>query len=133
MRGSYLKMTACILLLGCSTAPPGVVQSAPASRDAMTCASSLLAERGYDVRAADGTALEAETRIDRSGQGAVREIITATLDRASTPAELTLTTRAWAYQPAQHNLPVNRQSVMEVRPSEEALVDARTVLARCAT
>ena len=132
MRGNRLGMTACILLVGCATARPGVVETGPASTDAMSCASSLLNDRGYDVRASDGGALEAESRIDRSGQGAVREIITASLDRSSTPAEFTVTTRAWEYQPAQHNLPVDRQSVMEVRPSEEALADAHTVFARCA-
>ena len=132
MGGKRLGMTAWICLVGCSAARPGVVETRPASSDALTCASSLLAERGYDVRPAHDAALEAETRIDRSGQGAAREIITASLNRASTPVELTVTTRAWEYQPAQHNLPVNRQSVTEVRPSDEALADAQAVFARCA-
>lgn len=131
MRGARLAMTGWILLVGCSTARPGVMETGPVSGDAMTCVSSVFAERGYDVQAADGGALEAEARIDRSGQGAVREIITASIDRSSTPAKLTVTTRAWEYQPAQHSLPVSRQSVREVRPSDKALADARTVFTTC--
>jgi hypothetical protein len=109
-----------------------VVETGPASGDSIACASSLLAERGYDVRASDGDALEAESRTDRLGQGAAREIITASLDRESTPANLTITTRAWEYQPVQSSLTSDRQSVTEVRPSEEALTDAHAVFARCA-
>lgn len=133
MNRSYLGMAASVLLVGCATTPPAVVETAPASGDAMTCAAGVLAERGYDVRGTDQAALtlEAEVRRDYSPIGAVREIITTSLDPASTPAALTVAARAWEYQAAQHSLPVNRQSITEVRPSGQVAADARMVLETC--
>lgn len=133
MNRIHLGVTASVLLMGCATTSPGVVETAPAGGDAMACAAGVLSDRGYDVRGADQAAhiLEAEVRRDYSPIGAVREIITTSLDPASTPAELTVAARAWDYQAAQHSLPVNRQSVTEVRPSVEVAADARMVLETC--
>lgn len=133
MNRSYLGMTTSLLLVGCATASPGVVETAPADGDAITCAAGVLADRGYEVRGADQAApvLEAEVRRDYSPVGAVREIITTSLDGSSRPAELTVAARAWEYQAAQHSLPVARQSVTEIRPSAEVAADARLVLETC--
>lgn len=116
---------------GCATTSPGVVETAPASAGAMACASEILGDRGYDVEVTGRAELHAEARVGRAGQGGVREIITAALDRSITPADLTIATRAWEYQPAQHGLPVARQSASEVRPSDEAVAAVRSVLAMC--
>lgn len=50
---------------------------------------------------------------------------------AESGEELRVTIRAWDYRPAEHSLPIRRQSVTEIRPSDEAVTDARQVLDSC--
>lgn len=75
--------------------------------------------------------LEAEVRLNHSPMGATREIITTSLSRSSAPPELSVMASAWVYDSAEHSLPVARQSVTEVRPSDRLVEDARRVLETC--
>ena len=133
MQRKSWRMAALVLIGGCATTSPAVVMTAPAGRAAVACAARVLEERGYDLRKPDkpGETLQAERRLVYAPMGAVREIITASVDGTGTPARLQATVRAWDYQPAQHDLPIDRQSVTEIRPSREAVTDARAVLEGC--
>lgn len=133
MNQRYWGAVALVLTVGCNTAPPAVVQTSPAGDGAMTCAAGVLAERGYEVREGAGpeVTLEGEVRLDYSPVGATREIITLSVDGTPTPAELTATAGAWEYRAAEHSLPIARQSVTEVRPSDKLVADARMILETC--
>lgn len=133
MNQKYWGAVALVLTVGCSTARPAVVGTSPADDGAMTCAAGVLAERGYEVREGAGPelTLEGEVRLDHSPLGAIREIITTSVDRISTPPKLTVIAGAWEYRSAEHSLPIARQSVTEVRPSDEVVADARMILETC--
>ena len=74
MDRSLLGVSAVTLLVGCATASPGIVQTAPASANAFECAKDWLAGRGYELREVDASAqtLEAEVRRAYPPTGAVR-------------------------------------------------------------
>lgn len=122
-----------LVLTGCAPTSQAVVDTAPARSEAVACAARVLAWRGYDVQQAreSSDTLEAEARLTYAPVGAVREIITTSLDRTAAPAELRVAVRAWSYQPAQHSLPMARQSITEVPPSDRAITDAQLVLTAC--
>ena len=135
MSPKYHAMAASLLLAACTTARPAVVATAPAGDDALICAGDLLAAQGYEVRQGKGAeaTLEGEVRLNHAPMGATREIITTSVDGSATPAALTVVAGAWEYRPAEHNLPVARQSVTEIRPSDRLVADARLIVETCGT
>ena len=133
MNRMYLGMVAMVLIAGCASPRPAVVATSPAGDVAMACAAEVLVDSGYEVREGRGPdlTLEAEVRLNHSPVGATREIITTSLSRSSAPPELSVITSAWMYDSAEHSVPVARQSVTEVRPSDRLVEDARRVLETC--
>lgn len=134
MDRSLLGVSAVTLFVGCATASPGVVQTAPARADAFECAKDLLAGRGYELREVDVSAQTFEAEVHRAypPTGAVREIIAAVVSRPEgAAAELRVSVRAFDYRPAQHGLPINRQEISEIRPSEQVVADGAQVLESC--
>jgi hypothetical protein len=137
MNRQHALMSALALVVGCATASPAIVETGPARAGALACARDMLSGGGYEVRIPDpdtsNLMLEAEVRHAYPPNRAVREIITVELaEPAEAEGELQITVRAWYYQPSEHSLPIHRQSATEVRPSDEAVQDARQVLVSCA-
>jgi hypothetical protein len=122
-----------LLLAGCATTSHAVVDQATAGDDAIACAARVLAWRGYVVGNAgeSSDSLTAEARLAYPSGGAVQEIIMTSVDRLAAPPEIRVSVRAWSYEPAHHSVPTARQSISEIRPSDEAVTDAQLVLTAC--
>jgi hypothetical protein len=132
MTGRRFLAPALLLAIGCAHASPEIAGSAPAGGDALTCAQALLAERGYELRELLEGALEGELRRAQAPVGAVRELIQVSVtDPPEGTPELRVRIRALDYGPADHGLPIHRQSVSETRPSEQAAADGALLLASC--
>jgi type IV pilus biogenesis protein CpaD/CtpE len=131
-----LGACAITLFMGCASTPPGIVLTAPARADAFECAKDYLLAQGYDLRTVDDAAqtLEAEVRQAYPPVGAVREIITTSVAQAEDAADaFRISVQAFGYRSAEHNLPIHRQSITEIRPSEHVLADGKQVLTSCGT
>lgn len=134
MYWSLLGIGLATVLVGCASTPPGVVHTTPARADAFKCTKDLLTAWGYDLQVVDGAAqtLEAEVRRNHAPTGATREIITASVSSSPDVADvLQVRLRAFDYRMAEHSLPINRQTVVEVRPSDAIIADGEQVLTSC--